>query len=109
MSIYFTDKVTITPLTKDPTFNTITEGTPVLNVKARVEFDSEVRYSANGKPIAPEVWVFLPFGTSITRGDKINVTKLHGRTPTDQEAIDLLVRKSYSAGSFSDSHIEVLC
>lgn len=108
MSYLFPDIVTITPISDDPTFGNEVEG-KTFTSKAQVEWDSEIKYSGDGAPIDPEVWIMLPAGTSIVEQDKIAVTKLHGRTPTAQEARTLRVKRAHPAGGFKDSHIEVLC
>ena len=108
MSIYFTDLVQITPVTVDPAFGTIVEGTPFAS-KAYIEADSSIKYGANGEPIDPEVWVFLPAGTNIDRDYYIQITSLHGSAPVGFDAQKFKVKRIHTSGGFNASHLEVLC
>ncbi len=107
MSMTFPDKVKITPITIDETYRTETPGVP-FTTEAAVEEDGSIKYSSAGEPIDPEIWIFLPGNVSIERGDYIQITELHGETPTAQEAEERKVKRYHRAGGFSISHIEVL-
>jgi hypothetical protein len=65
MSIYFTDQVEITPVSRDTNFRTETEGTPFLS-KAYVEDESEIKYGSDGQPLDPVMFIGLPVNTSIS-------------------------------------------
>ena len=103
----FPDRVTITPVTRNATFRTETRGTS-FNSDATVEEDSEIRYSSSGAPVDPEIWIFLPADTLISKGDFIEIIKLHGQDPTTDEAEERKVKRTHRAGGFTISHIEVL-
>lgn len=107
MSLAYTDKVQITNITQDATHGTHTEGTPFTS-KAYIEDDTELRYDQNGSPSLPIVRVFLPSNVSISMGDKVQITKMHGRTPTTDEARERFVRRAPRIGGGNVSHLEVL-
>jgi len=103
----FPDKVKITPIAFDSIYRKETPGVPFIS-EAAVEDSGEIKFSSAGKPIDPEIWIFLPGDVSIERGDYIEITELHGETPTVQEAEERVVKRYHRAGGFSMSHIEVL-
>jgi len=103
----FPDKVRVTPIVVSKAYRTETPGTPFIS-EAAVEDDGEIKYSSSGQPIDPEIWIFLPANVTIKRGDKIEVTELHGQIPTSQEAEKRKVKRAYRPGGFTVSHIEVL-
>jgi hypothetical protein len=106
--ILFPDKVKITPVETDTSYRTETDGT-VKIVKASVEESGGIKFSAmTGQPLDPEIWIFFPKGTTIKQGDYIERVKLHGATPTAEEALKRKVRKVHRAGGFTISHIEAL-
>ena len=104
MSIYFTDQVQVTPITRDAKFRTETEGTPFTS-DAYVEEDDKVVYGSDGAPIKPARRIFLPYGTSIAEGDFVKITKKNGFSITDK---DRKVKGISYIGSFGSSHLEVL-
>ena len=106
MSVLFSDTVSITPVVTDQNYGTETEGTAFTS-KAYIENDTEIRYGSNGQPIYPAMMIFLPKETSIKEGDYIEITQLHGSTPTTQEARKRKARSVSRVGAFSMSHIEV--
>ena len=103
----FPDKVKHTPITRNKTYRTEAKGTPVI-LRAQVEDTGEVKYSSAGEPIDPEIWIFLPGDTVINRGDLIEITELHGQTPTADEAEERKTKLVHRAGGFTISHVEVL-
>jgi len=103
----FPDKVKITPIAFDSIFRKETPGTPFIS-EAAVEESGEIKYSSAGKPIDPEIWIFLPGNVVIEKGDCVEITELHGKTPTTQEAQERQVKRAHRAGAYSMSHIEVL-
>ena len=104
MSIYFTDQVQITPITRDANFRNETPGTPFLS-DAYVEEDDEIVYGTDGQPIKPARKIVLPYATSITEGDRIKITKKNGASITDK---DRNVKSISQIGAFGGSHLEVL-
>jgi len=78
MSIYFTDQVQITPISRDINFRTETEGTPFLS-KAYVEDESKIQFGSDGQPFNPIKFIGLPRNTLIVKGDFVEITKLHGK------------------------------
>jgi hypothetical protein len=77
----FPDLVKITPIVRDATYRTETEGSP-FNSKAYVEDESKIRYGPDGQPLDPDIFVGLPKDTSINEGDRVNIIKLHGQIIT---------------------------
>lgn len=104
MSLYLPDEIEITPVTRNATFRTETEGTP-FTVNAYVEDDDKIQYGSDGAPIKPAKRIFLPYGTVITEGDSIRVTKRSGSTVTD---VKQRVRSVSPVGSFGRSHLEII-
>ena len=86
MSIYFTDQVEITPISRDINFRTETEDTPFLS-KAYVEDESGINYGSDGQPLDPVIFIGLPINTSIVKGDFIEITKLHGKIIEQQSTV----------------------
>ena len=107
MSILFPDKVRITPVTIGDIYRKETEGETVLSI-AFVEESGVIKYSSSGKPIDPEISIFLPGNAVIKQGDSIETVELHGETPTTQEAKKREVKRVHRAGAYGISHIEVL-
>ena len=107
MSLTYPDKVQVTNITRDATHGTQTEGVPFTS-KAYVEEESQVRYNAEGAPVEPYLLVILPKGTTIAMGDKVQITELHGKAPTTDEARERFVRRAPRVGGGSVSHVEVL-
>ena len=88
MSIYFTDQIEITPISRDVNFRTETEGTPFYS-EAYVEDKTEIKYGLDGQPLKPVMFIGLPINTSIVKGDFIEITKLHGKIiEQESEIID---------------------
>ncbi len=88
MSIYFTDQIEITPVSRDVNFRTEIEGTPFLS-EAYVEDKTEIKYGSDGQPLKPEMFIGLPINTLIVKGDFIEITKLHGKViEQESETID---------------------
>lgn len=104
MSIYFTDQVQITPVTRDENFRIETEGIPFLS-EAYIEDESEIKFGSDGQPFDPVMFIGLPKNTLIVKGDFIEITKLHGKTITNSKKQK--VKKAVHIGSFSESHIEI--
>jgi hypothetical protein len=86
MSLYFTDQVEITPISRDTNFRTEIEGTPFLS-KAYIEDESEIKYGSDGQPLDPVMFIGLPVNTSIVKGDFIEITKLHGKAIEQQSTV----------------------
>jgi len=107
MSIYFPDEVEITNITYDATYRTKTEGMP-FSSEAYVEDESGIRFGSDGQPIEAQMFIGLPRGTAILKGDFIQITKLHGKTPNAQEAERREVKRVTRVGAFEMSHIEVV-
>jgi len=103
MSLYFTDEVQITNITRDQNFRTETPGTPYLS-EAYVEDDDSIAFSSDGTPVKPIRRVFVPHGNIVRIGDLIKTTKLRGEVVTDT---DRKVTAVFNAGSFSGSHLEI--
>ncbi len=104
MSIYFVDEVQITPIIRNATFRTETEGATT-TVEAYVEDDDRITYGRDGTPIRPAKRVFLPFGISIAEGDMIRITKRFGTIVTETSK---QVSGVSPVGAFEGSHIEVV-
>ncbi len=104
MSIYFVDEVQITPITRNSTFRTETEGATI-TVEAYIEDDDRITYGRDGTPIRPAKRVFLPFGTSIAEGDMVRTTKRFGTTVTETSK---QVSRVSPIGAFEGSHVEVV-
>jgi len=107
MSYLFTDVILITPITVDANFGTETEGVAVVS-KAYVEDQCKIRYNAAGQPMEPDIVICLPKGTEIAEGDYIQITFLHGQTPTAGEGVRRKVKMVSRVGAFNISHIEVI-
>jgi hypothetical protein len=110
MSLYFTDQVEITPITRNKNFKTETEGT---KFKSKAYYEDESRNSRNnqGVQIDQKVFIFLPKNTSILKGDYIRLTKLRGITilSTSHLGRKRKVSKVFPVGSFKTSHLEIEC
>lgn len=104
MSIYLTDQVQITPITRDANFRNETPGTPFLS-DAYVEEDDKITYGANGQPIKPARKIVLSYEISIAEGDRIKITKKNGNAIIDK---DRQVKSISQIGAFGDSHLEIL-
>jgi len=104
MSIYLTDQVQITPITRDANFRNETVGTP-FSSDAYVEEDDKITYGSDGQPIKPARKIVLPYETSIQEGDRIKLIKKNGKVVTDK---DRQVKSVSLIGAFDGSHLEVL-
>lgn len=104
----FPDEVQITNITIDENYRTPTEGVP-FNSRAYVEEDSEIRYGNDGQPLDPVIFIGLPKGTTIKRGDYICIIQLHGEIPNAQEARRRPVKRVARVGAYTVSHLEVMC
>lgn len=104
MSVYFTDEVIITPVSRDANFRNEVLGTP-FSSEAYTEKDDKIMYDDTGMPIRPARKIFLPLGTNISEGFYIRVSKKSGVDYTDS---DRVVRSVELVGSFRLSHIEVI-
>ena len=104
MSIYFTDQVQITPITRDANFRNETPGTPFLS-DAYIEEDDKITYGSDGQPIKPARKIVLPYVVSVQEGDRIKITKKNGTSITDK---DRNVKSVSQIGAFSGSHLEIL-
>jgi len=107
MSLEYPDIVENTPVTLSETYNEPTEGAAV-QTRAYVEEDSKLRYGPNGAPIEPTITILYPRGTTINKGDYVQIIKLHGQTPTTHEAIRRTAQMVSRVGGSRVSHIEVL-
>ena len=104
MSIYFTDIVQITPITRDTNFRNKTEGTPFYS-EAYVKEDDKIIYGSDGMPIKPARKIFLPYNVSIKKGDFIKLTSKSNYLVTDTNR---LVKAVAPIGSFKRDHLKVL-
>jgi len=86
MSIYFTDQIQITPISRDINFRTETEGTPFLS-KASVEDESKIQFGSDGQPFNPIKFIGLPRNTLIVKGDFVEITKLHGKIIAQSQTV----------------------
>lgn len=102
---YFTDKVRITPVTRNLNFRTEEEGYP-FESKAYVEELDKVVYDSTGEPLNVSKKVFLPSDVKIKEGDLVLVTWMHGELAEDEE--EEKVMKASKVGSFHRSHIEAM-
>ncbi len=107
MSLAYPDKVQVTNITRDATNGKQTDGTPFTS-KANVEDESEIRYASDGTPITPVMLIIFPPDVTIAMGDKVEIKKLHGSTPTTDEAKERFVRQAARVGGGSASHVEVM-
>lgn len=107
MSLAYPDIAEVTPATLADTYHEETEGTPFQS-KACIEEDSKLRYSANGKPIDPAITILFPAKTNVHKGDYVRIIKLHGRTPTTDEAIRRRAKLAPRIGGSRESHVEVI-
>ena len=104
MSGYYTrDLVRITPVTKDSGTGAITTGTPV-SVKCMVENTTSMVSGGSGRPVASEVYIFMPPETVIKKGDIIQVIEQFGALVTEPERT---VIQASLYGGFRQSHQEV--
>ena len=103
MSLYFTDEVQITNITRDQNFRTETSGTPYLS-EAYVEDDDTIVCS-EGMPVKPIRRIFVPHGKIVHIDDLIKVMKIRGEVVTDT---DQKIASVFQAGSFSGSHLEIV-
>ena len=107
MSLEYPDIVENTPVTLSETYNEPTEGT-AYQTRAYVEEDSKLRFGPDGAPIEPTITILYPRGTTINKGDYVQIIKLHGQTPTTHEAIRRTAQMVSRVGGSRVSHIEVL-
>jgi len=110
MSLYFPDSVEITPIVRNINFRSETDGTPFTS-NAFVEEESAAKGNNVGSVVDPEIKIFLPARTSISKGDFIRVTKLQGNTILSTSPIGRKrkVTKTFPVGAFKNSHTEVEC
>ena len=103
-SIFMTDEVRITPITKDPTFGTLSAGT-AFTTPARVEDSSKLVPDATGKEVKTKMLIFIPADVSLKSEDFISVTKKNGIVITDDPDHEII--SISREGGFSVSHQEV--
>ena len=110
MSLYFPDSVEITPIIRNINFRSETDGTPFTS-NAYVEEESAAEGNNIGSIVDPEIKIFLPASTSISKGDYIRVIKLQGNTILSTTPIGRKrkVVKTFPVGAFKNSHTEVVC
>ncbi len=105
MSLYYTDEIEVTPVTRDDNFRTETEGNKY-KIKAYIEDDSKVEYDSTGAPINPKASIFIPIDSNIQNGCYVRTTKLHRKSVSGYPK--LKVRKVIIVGSFKSSHLEIV-
>ena len=107
MSLLFPDKVSITPITINTNYGTETEGAAFTS-RAYVEEESKILYSSSGQPMDPVMYIYMPWETNIAAGYYIQITQLHGATPTAGEGVKRKVQRVSRVGGSQKSHIEVI-
>ena len=105
MSLYYTDEIEVTPVTRDNNFRIETEGNKY-KIKAYIEDDSKVEYDSTGAPINPKASIFTPIDSNIQNGCYVRITKLHGKSVLSYPK--LKVRQVIIVGSFKSSHLEIV-
>lgn len=86
MSVYYTDRVQITPVAVDQNFRTETEGASFFS-EAYIEDDDKIVYDSTGQPIKPAKRIFLPYinkNKNIEKGDLIKVTERFGKAVVEK-------------------------
>jgi len=107
MSLAYPDIAEITPVTLSDTYHEETEGTAFQSI-ACVEEDSKLQYGTNGEPIEPAITILFPAKIEVHKGDYVRLIKLHGRTPTTDEAIRRRAKIAARIGGSRESHVEVI-
>ena len=102
MSAQFPHEVRITPVTVD-NFRSQVLGTPFAS-RAYIEKEDKLTFDANGQPVEPRSLIMLPAKTSVSRGDKLQITNLGGTS----YPYSYIVRSSFPVGGAKISHIEVI-
>jgi len=106
----YPDRAKITRITRDASYRTETEVSPFYS-DCYAEEESRIVYDKNGEPVTPLVKISLPVTTrnlAIEKGDYVQLTKLHGRIPTGQDAFQRKTRQVSLVGGSEASHIEVV-
>ncbi len=107
MSLAYPDIAEVTPITLSETYHEETEGASFQS-EACIEEDSKLRYGPNGEPIDPVILIMFPAKTNVHKGDYVRLIKLHGRTPTVDEAIRRRAQIAARIGGSRESHVEVI-
>ena len=107
MSYEYPDIVEITPVETSETWNEVSRGTP-FQLDAYVEDDSKIRRGRDGEPILPLTIILFPKGSNVHKGDGIRIIKLHGLTPTTDEAVSRRIGYASRVGASIQSHVEAI-
>lgn len=99
---YLRDRVRIYTVTKTPGTGEISSTS--FESPAMVEEESKMIDDGNGRDVESKYYTFLPPGTAIKKGDKIQIIERFGTEVTEKERIVIQVPPY---GSWSRSHIEV--
>ena len=105
MSFRFPHKIQVTPIARNVTFGTNTEGTSV-NYVAQIEQEDKIRYGSDGQPLEPRTFFMLPPDAVIVEGDKIKITEMHGEPVTD--SLEYFAMLVFPVGGSKRSHFEVV-
>jgi len=104
MNYKYPDLIRVTPIIRNESFRTESEKTS-FKIKAQVEKDNKISYDSSGQPMDPHTFIMLPSGSKISKGDKVNILKLHGKDSND--TFDYHAISVHPAGGILESHIEV--
>ena len=104
----FTDRIKITPVEVDTTYNTSTKITDdEFFCSAYIEDNTEIGFGADGQPQKPDFLFMLPPKTSIKLADIIEIVQIHKREPFGSEEGEKQVKAIKRVGGIRISHIEV--
>ena len=107
MSLFYLDKVTITPITIGATHGDKTEGVS-FDSAGYFELENKIRRAQDGTPLGPTQFFILPAGTSIRKSDMIAAKTMNGIILTGDDAIRREVVQVFKARGIGISHIEVI-
>jgi hypothetical protein len=102
--MYTRDKIKVIPITKAMGTGAITRGTS-FNVKVMIEEETNMISGGAGRPVQSDIYMFVPPGTAIKKGDMIQVIEKFGKVIAGEPERTVLQVSPY--GSYVESHMEV--
>lgn len=101
----FPDTVNLISTTINPETGTPTEASGA-NMAAYWEEESKIKYGADGKPLAPAIWLFFPSTTVVKKGDRVVLVEKAGYSLPAQYQIEREILRADPIGGSHPSHWE---
>ena len=102
MSYIYSDRVTITNVTRDATFGNETITATTVNVKCCIQDTKKTIVNMEGaikRTITPDSKFYFQNNVTLNVGDYVEITKLHGKNLTGQ--VKKKIKKTSVIGLFS--------